>query len=203
MALGVDAAVSEERLGLVSRLMARSASQEARRGASYILFRGKQRMAASLSMEKKYINLVGGAEDSDDISSVMFELARAGFSHWLSVVPGPLMRATHGEYLSHMPLSPASTYDLVHRLFDEAYGVAQSQGDTEVDSRDGPPRWGHHSLRRLADTVARETMAETGATEVDIDMIFGWLEAMYSHKMQLHYESTFTRTRRTRVTCML
>ena len=46
-------------------------------------------------------------------------------------------------------------------------------------------------------------MGETGATEIDIDMIFGWLEAMYSHRMQLRYESNFTRTRRARVTSML
>ena len=46
-------------------------------------------------------------------------------------------------------------------------------------------------------------MGETGATEQDIDIIFGWLEAMYSHKMQLHYQSTFTRTRRSAVTSMM
>ena len=160
-------------------------------------------MTSSSSMDKRYINLVGGQRDDPQIASVMFELTRAGFGDWLRIVDGPLMRASHGAYTTHMPLQPSSTYDMIHEAFDRAYAIAQSQGDQEVDARDGPPLWGHHSLRRLADTVARETMGETGATEVDIDMIFGWLEAMYSHKMQLHYESTFTRTRRARVTCML
>ena len=51
--------------------------------------------------------------------------------------------------------------------------------------------------------LARQTRALTGATEQDIDMIFGWLEAMYSHKMQLHYESRFDRTRRSMVTSQM
>ena len=119
-------------------------------------------------------------------------------------MPGPLIRATHGEYTSHMPLSPKSTYDLVHKCFDEAYERAVVRHDPEIDLAGlDAPRWGHHSLRRLADTVARQTMGETGATEQDIDIIFGWLEAMYSQKMQLHYESTFTRTRRAAVTSMI
>ena len=65
------------------------------------------------------------------------------------------------------------------------------------------PLWGHHSNRRLADTVARQTMDETGATEQDIDIIFGWLENFYSSKMQMHYESTFVRERRKVVTMMV
>ena len=43
-------------------------------------------------------------------------------------------------------------------------------------------------------------MAVTGASEKDIDLLFGWLEAYYSAKMQDHYESVFTRERRCRVT---
>ena len=56
---------------------------------------------------------------------------------------------------------------------------------------------------RLADTVARETMAQTGATELDIDLIFGWNEALHSQKMQLHYETKFNREKRTRVTKLI
>jgi len=43
-------------------------------------------------------------------------------------------------------------------------------------------------------------MAETGATEQDIDLVFGWIEAFYSAKMQVHYESKFDRERRKNVT---
>ena len=64
------------------------------------------------------------------------------------------------------------------------------------------PLWGHHSFRRFADTVARETMALTGATEQDIDLYFGWMENFYNQKMQVHYQSRFDRTRRTAVTSL-
>ena len=70
-------------------------------------------------------------------------------------------------------------------------------------ARDGKPLWGHHSHRRGADSVARQTMGQTGATEEDIDLTFGWQEAMYSKKMQIHYESRFTRDRRVNVTRMM
>ena len=60
----------------------------------------------------------------------------------------------------------------------------------------------NHSLCRFADTVARQTMALTGTSEQDIDLYFGWQERFYQQKMQIHYESRFTRTRRTAVTSM-
>ena len=65
------------------------------------------------------------------------------------------------------------------------------------------PLWGHHSLRRFADTIARATMHQTGATEEDIDMIFGWMEAFYSQKMQKHYQTRLVRDRRRMVTSMI
>ena len=64
------------------------------------------------------------------------------------------------------------------------------------------PLWGNHSFRRFADTVARQTMAKTGASEQDIDLYFGWMERFYQAKMQIHYESRFTRTRRSAVTSL-
>ena len=64
-------------------------------------------------------------------------------------------------------------------------------------------RWGHHSNRRCADTVARQTRGETGAEESDIDIVFGWMENFYSSKMQMHYESKFDREKRKVVTMMI
>ena len=46
-------------------------------------------------------------------------------------------------------------------------------------------------------------MAETGATEQDIDLTFGWQEAMYSARMQVHYESKFVREKRKAVTRLI
>ena len=184
-----------ERLDLVGRLMSRSRSAEARRWADYVVYRGKQRLTAD-SLDKRYINLVGGPESCADISTVMAELSLAGFEDWLAVVPGPLLRATHGrgKGLTHMPIVPGSTYEIIHDCFAAAHRAANlSTPDPELDLQGfGAPLWGHHSLRRFADTVARETMATTGATEQDIDIIFGWLESYYSQKMQLHYQSRFS-----------
>ena len=157
-------------------------------------------------MDKRYINVVGGKRSSLDIASVCLELERAGFAH--SVIPGPLMRATHFRTpvrFSHMPLQTQSTYEVFHSLFDAAFEeLMAGGGDPELDLQGlAAPQWGHHSLRRLADTVARQTRDITGATEQDIDMVFGWLEAMYSQRMQLHYESRFDRIRRAMVTSQL
>ena len=92
----------------------------------------------------------------------------------------------------------------MHRLMDLAWEESQRQGpDPELDLQGfDAPLWGHHSFRRFADTVARETMMLTGASEQDIDLYFGWQERFYHQKMQIHYQSRFTRTARTAVTSL-
>ena len=101
-----------------------------------------------------------------------------------------------------MPLRTQSTYDSLHEIMDAAYEEANAvTPDPELDLQGlVKPLWGHHSFRRFADTVARLAMATTGATEEDIDVIFGWMEAFYSQKMQRHYESQPARERRSVVT---
>ena len=88
---------------------------------------------------------------------------------------------------------------------DKAYELANAtSADPELDLQGlAEPKWGHHSMRRGADTIARETRHITGATEQDIDIIFGWNENLYSKNMQTHYESNFTRERRSVVTSMI
>ena len=159
------------------------------------------------SLDKKYINVVGGARDSADVCQVARELILAGFEEHTSVVPGPLMRATHGKDMgfTHMPLQPSSTYDALHECLPRAFELANKDSpDPELDLRGlAEPLWGHHSNRRGADTVARQTMHLTGATERDIDMIFGWNEHLARAVMQLHYESNMERDRRSKVTSMM
>ena len=137
----------------------------------------------------------------------MRELTLAGFEEHVSVVPGPLMRATHGRDMgfTHMPLQPSSTYDLLHQCLPRAFELANATSpDPELDLRGlAEPLFGHHSNRRGADTVARQTMHITGATERDIDMIFGWNEHLARAVMQLHYESNMERDRRSKVTSMM
>ena len=105
-----------------------------------------------------------------------------------------------------MPLGTQSTYERLHVMMDAAYAAANPPGDrdTEIDLMGlERPLWGHHSFRRLADTVARQTRHDSGASEQDIDIMFGWQEAVYSAKMQMHYETKLIREVRTSVTRLM
>ena len=194
------------RLESIHRVLKRSASSEARRWADYSLSRGLQRLKAD-SFDKKYINLVGGPLGCQDLAEVSREMHMAGLGEAFSIVPGPLMRASHGKMLglAHMPLQPSSTYDMIHECLPRAYELANADGpDPELDLRgQAAPLWGHHSIRRGADSKARHTMHITGATERDIDMLFGWNEHLYKAMMQLHYESNLERDGRSKVTSMM
>ena len=128
------------------------------------------------------------------------------FGDYLDIVPGPLVRSTHGAKLgfAHMPLDPGGTYQRLHQLMEEAWVESRKEGpDPELDLQGyEEPLWGHHSFRRFADTVARQTMAQTGASVQDIDLYFGWMERFYNAQMQVHYASRFTRERRSCVTSL-
>ena len=54
---------------------------------------------------------------------------------------------------------------------------------------DTAPKWATHSLRRLADTVARRYRKETEVTEAMIDIYFGWHEKVLLKAMQNYYAS--------------
>ena len=194
------------KLEQVCRILKRSESSEARRWADFTLLRGVERLKAD-SLDKKYINLVGGHYACDDLAQVSLDMHQAGLGEAFSIVPGPLMRATHGKELgfAHMPLQPSTTYKMLHECLPRAFELANADGpDPELDLRGlAEPLWGHHSVRRGADTKARHTMHLTGATERDIDMLFGWNEHLYKSMMQLHYESNIQRDGRSKVTSMM
>ena len=205
VALTSSASGDLDRLGMLQRLLQRSGSAEARKWADYSFRRAKERLSAN-TLQRKYVNVVGGRSGCSDIAQVCAELQMAGFSSAMAIVPGPLVRATEGEErgYSHMPLQPGSTYEILHDSLDEAYRLAtRDSPDPEIDLRGlESPLWGHHSSRRGGDTVARQSMAITGVSEADIDIVFGWQEAFYSRQMQRHYESHFDRARRSAVTSM-
>ena len=59
--------------------------------------------------------------------------------------------------------------------------------DPDLDLAPGKkPRWTTHSLRRLADTIARRFREVTGVTEDQIDIYFGWHERVLLKAMQMH-----------------
>ena len=61
------------------------------------------------------------------------------------------------------------------------------------------PTFGHHSWRRLADTVATETLTRGECSAEDIDLHFGWKLKKYAKKMQLHYANRGKRTARAKL----
>ena len=66
VALTTSRSEDKTKLDMVGRILSRSDSKEARRWADYTVQRGGQRMAAD-SLEKKYINVVGGPAGCSDI----------------------------------------------------------------------------------------------------------------------------------------
>ena len=166
--------------------------KEVRQLASSSLFYAKKRSSLKHdSEEKAYVNVAGGAWNSVEVRTVVKELREAGLGSVTRVTLGPLIRATSGWNVTHMALSPDSTYKLLGEAMQEAF-VVSNQGsvgsDPELDLNGAvKPHWSHHSWRRFSDKVARETREKTGVSEVDIDLFYGWQEAMYRKLMQIHY----------------
>ena len=84
-----------------------SSSPEVRRHAVVSRMRAFERYAAVGSMDKRYVNVIGGAEGCAAMATAALELQRAGFDDAgrLSVVGGPFGRSTHGALVTHMPLA--------------------------------------------------------------------------------------------------
>ena len=104
-----------------------------------------------------------------------------------------------------MPLQPGSTYQVLHDCLDEGYRLANLDSpdpELHLHGRESP-KWAHHSVRRGSLTAARNDRQVTGATEQEIDIIYGWNEAMHNAKMQRHYDSDFDFLRRAAVTSMI
>ena len=101
-----------------------------------------------------------------------------------------------------MPLSEGSTYTNFIDLLKVADRLVQQEGPDpmfDLEGRD-TSSYGNHSLRQMADHVARSTQSQTGATDTEIDRMFGWNEAFYRKLMRLHYVAKAVRLQLRRVT---
>ena len=199
---------SEGTLGKLESTLRSSKIGSVRKMAGNSMYYAKLRSNLKNDVEdKSYVNVAGGRRDSAEVQQVVRELRRAGFASRTRVTLGPLIRATSGSSLTHMPLSTDSTYKLLHSVMESAYRMANSNElgpDPELDLMGAlEPHWTHHSWRRFADKVARETRKETGVSDTDIDLFFGWMEAFYRKQMQLHYAGRTDRVKRSRVTMMI
>ena len=172
-----------------------------------ILTKSKSKMlAGTLGEESKFVNMVGGRHDSSVIRSAKQYFEKEGFGTFLDIVPGPLFRATHGDVLSHMPLAVDSSYKHVIGALKEAWVISSKmkEDDLELDLEGlDAPKWAHHTFRRTADKIARDTLEETGCNKADIDDMFGWKQAERAKDMQTHYAGRRERSVRARLTMMI
>ena len=122
------------------------------------------------------------------------EMRERGFG--ASKVPGPLILATTGGKYGKptlMPLAISSAADPTTAILVEAHRLANvdpNDPDPDLEVMPGrAPHWTTHSLRRLADTVARRYSGVAGTTPAEIDIYFGWQERLLKKAMQVHYAS--------------
>ena len=152
------------------------------------------------SQAKKYINLMGSHRTCVDLARGQMILTEKGFT--ATIVPGPLLLSTTGganARVSAMPLSTSTTFAVTKELLTDAHRRANADPDDpdpDLNLREGEePRWTTHSLRRLADTVARRDREATGTSEDEIDIFFGWQERILRKAMQVHYAGLNIRAR--------
>ena len=157
--------------------------------------------AKNLGEENRYVNLMGGRKLPGGAVDEKLRLVRdwvehQGLGRYTHLVPGPLIRATQGKVLTHMPLATGSTYTHLTGAMKKAYLISKEMEDPDLElDLQGleEPKWGNHSLRRHSDKVARESLpvhAAAGATDVTkqlIDYFYGWLLKEMNKDMQLHY----------------
>ena len=155
----------------------------------------EKRRAKTLGEEKQSVNIAGGALKGREVVEASAWLNREGFEKYTDVVEGPLLRATHGPKVTHMPLQPGSTYTHLGDAMLEAYSISAKlpELDTELDlggCDPEHPKMGNHWARRKADQVARDNMNEMEVDEELIDEQFGWNQMARRKKQQIHYSGT-------------
>ena len=174
--------------------------------ARAMLAKAKQRRKAGTKGEEtRYVNIAGGPRNGDAVKTAMAWLQKQGLAAYGDVVKGPLLRATHGRLLSHMPLAADSSYTHIMGALRDAWEASQAMPEPDLDlALEGldKPKWGHHSFRRTADKWARAAMEETGVDEDDIDELFGWKQKEREKDQQLHYAGPGERARRAHITMM-
>ena len=197
--LGLNGEVARQKLYSTLR---RSNCASAREHARTSETKGNSRAVASGtgSQAKKYINVAGGTSGDASMRNLKDQLVALGYV--AQIVKGPLMRATTGgKYpkMTLMPFTVSSAFAPTKELLEKAHvkaGADPNDPDPDLDLSAGKePSWSTHSLRRLADTVARRDREETGTSEDEIDIYFGWHEKILLREMQVHYASMSIRER--------
>ena len=148
--------------------------------------------AVTRGEELKYANVAGGKRGGVRLRKAEQYLKDHGFGAYLNVTKGPLLRATRGRLLTHMPLGPRTRHTRCHLIgaLKQAWEISSNlpEPDLELDLEGWEePKWAHHSLRRTSDRFARQSMEATGSKKEDLDDMFGWNQAARAKDMQLVY----------------
>jgi hypothetical protein len=133
------------------------------------------------SQARRYINVAASYRGDSQLHAVRREFAEAGFE--ARIVPGPLLLGTTGGLggkMKLMPFQPGSATKPV-KASGAIHDIETEPGRT--------PKWTSHSLRRLANTVARRYREAMQVSEAQIDIYFGWHERVLLKEMQVHYEA--------------
>ena len=154
----------------------------AKQSAAIMKYAKERHAATSLGEELRYVNVAGGYQVGKDcfdeqLTYACSWLERQGLGKYTTVVPGPLIRATLGKVLTHMPLSTKSTYTYLTGAMAAAYEISAKmpEPDVEFDLQGlKEPKWGNHSLRRHADKQARESIC-TGTSLSAFSPARAWL----------------------------
>ena len=136
------------------------------------------------------MNVAGGPLAGNEVVGAKRWLDEMGYARFTAVVMGPLIRATLGHALTHMPYAPDSTHVHLIPAMELAFErVKQSEVvDPEYDqTTDQLTKFGNHSNRRHADRVAMRNAAKNGVSEEDIDFYFGWDLRKMAESMRRHY----------------
>ena len=172
-----------------------------RADATAVIAKAKTRlgMTGPQKQSKRYVNVAAGRLADPRNQALSARLGSLGFQ--AQIVPGPLLLATTGGGLgrpTHMPLSVAAAAGPTKELLTLAAAevAARPGGDKDLDVERGrAPHWSSHSLRRLADTVARRDQQANGVEDAEIDLYFGWHEAILLKEMRRHYAAYQLRER--------
>lgn len=151
---------------------------------------------------RAYVNVAEGTAECALFGRLRSLLDSAGFVGLHFEAPAPFIRATRGASITLMPLGEASTYRNFIDLLPAAEAIVRQRSpDPYFDLADrSESSYGNHSLRQMADRVARRTRSTTGVSEEDIDAMFGWNEAAVRKRQQLHYEGRAERAKLARIT---
>ena len=156
--------------------------------AAILKYAKDRREARTLGEEKRYVNITGGRRGGPQVQAAMAWLAERGWGRFGRVIHGPLLRASLGKLITHMPLEESGVANHVVMAMRMARELIEAEGlvDPEFDTQLGAI-WGTHSLRRQADRVATRTRGDTGATVKQVNAVFGWELKKMREEMQLWY----------------